>query len=40
MANEDLTKWNNITDLPILEFLFKLSFIQELGKRRQRESFK
>ena len=38
MSGEDLTKWNDITELPLLEFLFKLSFLQQLGKRRIREA--
>lgn len=40
MSGEDLTKWNQITELPILEFLFKLSFLQQLGKKRLREAQK
>lgn len=37
MANEDQTKWEYILNLPLFEFLFRLTFVQQQSVERQKE---
>ena len=38
MAGDDVLKWNDVTNLNINEYLFRLKFLHELNKKRQREN--
>jgi hypothetical protein len=37
MAGEDVTRWGEITRMPIDEFFFKLNFLNKLAKKRHIE---